>query len=976
MLQLVVLLCLAAPSTASAQFVTSTGVTCGDEVVSFDTLNMPTEGANAARLKEMDKLYTYALAAWSVCGGSTAYSAAVAAAATPPYPVAAVAIVAAAPNACGGKGLGECVVDEYPGCSFVATWLETRTLLKRWPRTYAMRGPLRALDAELPAQAMRVLAHKTCDDAKAHLPRACVELAVAEASAKGVELCKASDPQFESARKLVAPDVVFAALDDLETSNKTCERDARACQPDEQRKAATFARIIATAKTLAFYEINQPGCPSKTNYANQVTDAIGRRVEDVKFDRPVLTSIPRPPAPQCGMPIPAWIAPAANPKLAVYNAVKEEFDAVRSDNRAFDECEEPISTACRNSTYYVGPSGALTHQDFKSSRGLPTLCIDSSSFAIDRPFEVVISAYPTGPEPPTRIPTLTRAVWPGEQAELDLDQMFENYRMSIVRVTVRGYPRGVSLRALAQRGQDGPRLLTSYESSDLRAEARKVAEARAPLAAEWSEISALDALVTALTTDPAYISAVKAMNDSAVDASATPSDAKKLEDANTKINLAIDAISKFLEQYGKRPENVDKLEVWDAVIQAKKQMPPAVILADTKTVPLMKTAQLKVVGYKPTLDTVVATKRASLSSATTDRDALDHKLTRLCRISKELIPMVDEDVLTAESGPGTYVLDYDYEAGFQRAPARSLKETDRVYVRVRRVQPGGSVAIAIGNKGVVQHAISLVGFTPATPGAVANPAVVPQALAGTADPFPALSSGQRSRFNDLDPDQVIVQASSTQILVLPGLEGATRYELTLCALGDKTQSCPPPTADGGKARIIARNLVVVHSERRLGVRAGLGFTGTFGPVRTLVDKQESTKLKYVRETNVTPDFAVPLLLTYYAIPRDAVDFPRGFSLGFGAGLDMVKTFQAKPKMYGSLVLDWSGFGLTGGFLVEGRDSVDVAAGRYVTDASTTMRFYPGAFLGLTTDLDIFEAVFSKYINGTKDLPTVGAGGKL
>lgn len=930
------LLLLAAPSTARAQggapYVTSTGVQCGDEIVSFDTLNTPTEGAKSARLKELDKLYTYALAAWRVCAG--------------PEPAA-----AARAAACKGSGWGECVADAYPGCGFVATWLETRKTAG-WDEygKYEERGALRALDAELPAQAMRVLAHKRCSDlAAGRLPQACVDLATAEAAALGTQLCDNPD-KLDATLAKIAPDTAATQKqrDEIKASKTKC-REPRGCGAADQRNAVSYDLANVTAKALPYYgEKAKDGCLFRDRSAAGVTPDLSRRIEDAWLDR--ITPVPVPTDP-----------PADTLAHKVHGAVEKEFSFFHDPKRSDD---------CRTATFYVGPNGSLTHGDLPAKGAVPTLCVDSSTFAIDRPVEVKIAAYPeypTGAGASTRIPSSARAVWPGQAVRLDLGGMFTEQPVSIVRVTVRGYPRGVSLRALAQLGEDGTRLQKSYETSDLRVEARNVAEAGAPLEIDRARLAAMDALAAALVKDEGFTAALKAMNDAVVaSAGASAADQKaKVEEARTRVDAAVQAISTFLEQQALKTDSAGKPAVAAALNDAKKKLPAATSAA-TNTVALVTAAQAAVARYVPALQAAVVKLGADLKGSAADGDALSHKLARLCRIAKELIPVVDEDVLMAPSGPHTYVLDYDYEAGFQRAPRRDLDEHDRVYVRVRRVRPGESVAIAIGDKGVVQHAVSLVGVASGTAGAAQDQTATPSS-------DPTRSGGQRSGMADLDPEAVGVQATSTQILVLPGLEGAKRYDVTLCALSDKTHACPPKDGDTpDKVRILAHSSVVVHAKRYLGVRAGLGFSGSFGAVRSLVKVPESSTLQLVRSASFTPEISVPLLLTVYAIPRDAVDLPRGFTLGFGAGPDMVATFQAKPKLYGALVLDWYGFGLTGGLVAQGLQSVNVAEGRYVASADSTLRFYPGAFVSLTTDLDIFEAVFRKYITGN-NLPSVGTG---
>jgi hypothetical protein len=135
---------------ASAQYVTSSGVQCGDDLVSVQALSSSSESARAARERRKALLKSWAADADWYCQKS------------PP-------------------GL------PFPGCNFVAFWVKETNTLK------ADRGSLAILDAGLEIEARRVVASAQClasgapGVAKSAL---CVELSNAEAVAGAFELCK------------------------------------------------------------------------------------------------------------------------------------------------------------------------------------------------------------------------------------------------------------------------------------------------------------------------------------------------------------------------------------------------------------------------------------------------------------------------------------------------------------------------------------------------------------------------------------------------------------------------------------------------------------------------------------------------------------------------------------------------------------------------------------------------------------------
>ena len=175
---------------------------------------------------------------------------------------------------------------------------------------------------------------------------------------------------------------------------------------DDQRNASSYDDASVIAKALNFYVplAAAAECPLRTNSTKEVTEDIARHIDGMLFDRPAL------------IPLPSSAAAAGNgTDRKVYDAIEKELDAVRKN-----------LTECQKATFYVTPSGTLIHQDLPAC-GNPTLCIDTSSFTLDRPFEIEVAAYPahSTQQSSTRIPTIMASAWPGAPTEL-VDPVFSH----------------------------------------------------------------------------------------------------------------------------------------------------------------------------------------------------------------------------------------------------------------------------------------------------------------------------------------------------------------------------------------------------------------------------------------------------------------------------------------------------------------------------------------------------------------------
>jgi hypothetical protein len=347
-----------------------------------------------------------------------------------------------------------------------------------------------------------------------------------------------------------------------------------------------------------------------------------------------------------------------------------------------------------------------------------------------------------------------------------------------------------------------------------------------------------------------------------------------------------------------------------------------------------------------------------------------------------------------------YVIQYDFSGGFERtSEPRPLTDKDRIFVQVQGVRPGFSIGASIDSKSVVQRSIGLAGLPPP---------------ANVQFQFSDQTNSSIFGFGSVNPLAVDVQAPSTQIVALGSLAGGNRYAFQVCASSSTSDDCtvqlpqapgggsqapatpartptaPAPTAPaaggapaaGAKSpaapdavpvvhREIALNTLIVHSSVRLGVRAGFGVseTNSYGNYRDLVPVP-GTSSSAVREVDHITDFGLPLLLAYYPCPRDAVDLPSGVSLGIVGGLDALHI--TNPRLYLGLAIDVWGLGFTLAGSVQSLSTVNDSTGTVVT-ASSVQRdtvWLPGVFAGITTDLDIFEAVYGKFFSTTASLPSI------
>jgi hypothetical protein len=835
-----------------------------------------------------------------------------------------------AKSACGAH------LDKLPGCGAVQSWLtDTKAAV---PVDKNGQMP-RARETDVRTEFSRVLAHSACAaGAGKRFDPACEALIDAEQAAAHLPPAGAVSAREEQIFQVAKAGQVenFLPAPGLAVSNFQQLQDKCAGKGCSAAEGQTLRVVRALSRVERFYENGPAGL------AKFASESIAVRADAVPVGGHEHLAVN-----QAG--------PLVNPYLAALW------------KRADDQEE-----SCERATLRVSPSGALIHQpEYDAARKRrPTLCVDTARYSIARPFEVEVAEYPLDTATGSSLRGRTYTAFPGQPTHITLP------RSALIRITVRGYPSGASLRFLASRGQDLA-LSPVIGTSELLTQQLAAANRQVAYEQKVAGVASLTRLANSVATDAELIAAVTALNAAIATAAQKAGAKDELEAARVAAQKGVDAYRAALGRFRGGVDGSNAVNDAQAVVQAESLAPivPAAT-ADTAGLPAGPagvTALQAIVVQLASIAGLIASKASELQPGvdTLARDMAQQNRTleRLCRLSNSLIPVVDEDVLIEPGGDptrsDTYVLDYDYDAGFRRTTADKLWSNKRLFVRVRHVRPNEGVALVLDNGQVVQHAPSLIGFPTAAPAAENGAGFATSAHAVTADD---------------DPDRPLIQARSTQILPIGKLAGGKRYDMTLCAQGGPA---PPicsataagstnPTSPPSTSRVIARNTIVVHEARYLGVRAGFGASMVFGRVRSISTTPGSPPQYLVTEDERTTDFALPLLLTWYPIGRDAVEGPPRFSWGLVSGIDMLK-ITGPPPIYFGATADVSGFGITLGGLIQSMQSVNAPANTYLpsADAGTKQSaWHGGVFAALTTDFDIFQAVFREYFSNAK-WPTVG-----
>ena len=609
---------------------------------------------------------------------------------------------------------------------------------------------------------------------------------------------------------------------------------------------------------------------------------------------------------------------------------------------------------CPSAMFYISPTRALVrHTTPYFVDGAVTLCVDTTGFAIDKPLQVTVST-----------PAADRiySLWPGELQTIPIE-VAKDVSAQVAHITVSGYPRGEVLRALAGN-RNGP--LESLDSFEL---IKKAADTENSVELE------------ALTTKLAALRTFRDALASNADAAAT------LEPLSELLAKADSTVKVLRASIGKARGDLKDIVDRDAGLNSDKAARELIdqLIPKLNAGPL-EANDLRAIGkllqdfpkrVKAAFDEVEAERK----SARSERARLDLTADKLCAVANELIPLISEDVLVrsvclASSCPrlDAHVIQYDFAGGFQPVSHGRLLEDQSIFIQVRNVLPGWSIGASIDNTQLVQRNTTLIGFSRTTASAVSQ--VKDQ------------STQLRQGLSAINPLALEVQPPQTQILQLGTLAGGARYDLRVCATNSTTEDCvggagspsasttsmPAAPSSGTLRRTIGLNTVHVQSVHHIGVRAGFAFTDSIGTHRDLIDGP-GVGGHTVREQRHATGFGIPVLLSIYPYGRDAAGLPPPLSAGFVGGLDVLKIGET-PRFYLGGVADFYGFGLTLGYALERISTVTNAAGVVIPADSQVQRdlgFRHGFFVALTTDFDIFQAIYSKLFKNDV-FPSLPEGG--
>ena len=876
----------------TAQSVTSRGLECAGTPLSFDTVYAPTTTANRARIQ----------AAREVAGA-----------------------IAAAMDACKAAN------NDLPGCAVAVPR----------PEDFISRR------STITADAYRVLANQFCKRAADHSDNEradCTALARAEASAAGFPLNTATaidtavDPNVQQSgpgirliQQLNALKIDTSKLDPatLEGARDRCA--ARGiCTGDDLKNAAAARALQRKTVMVAVYGNSSVIRP----FAQQATADINLAADAVPFARP-------PPAPSD----PTLVSP---PELKL----------------ALDAAVAPIvaaTTDCYNATFVVLPTGELLFN--AAALTTPSICVDTSAYSIDDDYQVELDF-----DSPSQRQFITAK--PGEK-KCFTPTCLSPHLTGVVRVIVRGYPRGAALRELVSRGTH--RLDLTQPTVDLLFAARAVSEAQRRSDDDQRSAKALENLAKRIDSDletalPALKAALDSASTPAKDTTTPPKDTTvPAKDQNTGANgagtpakdlNAATVQTALLAVYDAITKAVESMDVSDApslLAQQQARTARPSMLPTTASVADQKTLATKLGLYTTTLRADAKTLLDDAAATVDTQKKQLESVSRVCEISKQLVPLIDEDVLVDHS-PDQYVIDYEFSGGYRALPQSDVWQGNSVYVRVHHVPQNGSISVSVNSKTLIEHRPSLVGYTSDK---LPGPDKKPDDRTDVA--------AHRPSIDDVDPDAPSIQGRSTQILLLGKFDGSYRYRVAVCGQTGTTGECAkivgtedgssvskPETQSSASSHLIARGVLVIHSKHYLGVRAGFGATLMFGDFRDALPL-EGSSTSIVRSRTVTPDVAVPVLLTAYPYGRDVLAWPEPFTFGISAGVDL-NTLTDHHRTYFGVAFDTFGIGFTFAATVEQRDSIYGPVGSTATKTATA--WYPGMFLGITADWDIFDAVFS------------------
>lgn len=877
------------------------GLRCGNSTFSLKELEASIEGANATRLLRVRDLRTRYQQSAAACGEVW-----------------------------------------YPGCDDVAAWNQQR--LQPWPeddeandsaRLMSDRARILLLDDLLALAAPRVMAHKYCyalanaplDDDAVLGP--CVALLEAEVKAdasllgdRGSRLQPPPAPTASAGKKVPTPADPRAGKGGPTPAGANPGGDTSK-SPDAGSDALSAADVREFYKQLRAMNGKRTWSPTDQS-------------------------------------VELWSAVRGVPASVATRSVAPLFAGAGTEEAAL----QANAASCPNAALYVGPNHTVIRRQMTLAATEPlTVCVDTASFALDEPVQLTVSS-----------PSQKNVVllWPGEPRAIPIE-LRPNATAEIVHLTVSGYPRTDLLRSLA-RHSGGP--LAGTDAFALLKQA--AAGAGQPTATQTA--SDLQSFLRQAQGSATLVEALGRVNDAlegkndpvgmdggrdatVADPTAHVPPSSPSDGVRNLVPLMQNAIDEEQKLLSLAPSSVTKA--------VTPLVPDRAQVGQLTSGSAARALAAKMGNFFNDINGLIQDAKGKDTSQNPNLDVIANQL---CQLTTTVIPLVEEDLLVkprdGASAPSPYVVEYDFAGGFLGSvEAGSLDEHEPIFVMVRNVRPGYSVAVSIDGHAVMKRDLQLIGLSQ-------------QAINFTASDS---TSESRPGLDDLNPYQLEEQPPGTQIVALGTLVGGSRYTLKVCAVsggGDCESPAPaatkPGTADGGapgdggsqgsptapaSPHVIGLSTLTVHSMRRLGVRAGAGLTWDSGNFRDLVSEPNVTG-NVVRQRANSWNFSLPVLLAVYVKARDSVGLPKQLSGGFMGGFDALK-IGTTPRVYLGGVVDYYGFGVSVAFTEERISTIANPAGSIVNGNAQTDYFWaPGLFLGMTTDLDIFQAAFQQIFSNT------------
>jgi hypothetical protein len=920
-----------------------------------------------------------------------------------------------------------CLRQGLPGCERVEAWRANRRL-NPWPTRQdpdylSKRAWLLQHDDDMLVEATRVLAHDTCQRSTPKYSAACTALVAAEEAlsldvASRIDDCVSTAPKASPDDKRQQRAASFYGSYATWTAKRTvCAANSasalRAWANDPKKKELDKAQQKAkddedAAQAAAVAAPDSPAAKSARVKAGQSAKAVAdlnasfatnakKKAADVAASAMVL---PRASDRYAWQPASAALGTAASAVPVVVDVNTLTCNGATDDGACQEQEQLQYNmAACQRASFYVSPDRQLVRHDLDVPVRSPfTVCIDTSGFAVDQPVQLTVKT--------PRAQRIYR-LWPGEPLAVDLEAV--PGEVQVAHLAFSGYPRREVLRALTRKLPNGANAYSLLASQN----------AVVPAA------SGLDDLAKKLTKDPVFSRSMSDLSDAiaAYDPKRTQTaiELRKLTDkAYLSFRTAVTAEPAYADPSAQKalnalfpPATDDPAHKDDPVTSLAKSAGDVLAIAKTLG------------AFLSNVNAILLAQKSSAQTSESAQQTIEQAARTLCQLTGEIVPLVTEDVLvqgpgTARPSPDPYILQYDYAGGFQRTSRpRPLHDDDMVFVEVQSVPPGWSIGAAIDNRSVLQRNTGIVGLSQSdtttfpfsardsasAPGfntlrpldpeiqAASTQIIALGMLSGSArysfqvcasssptddctGPAPAPGSALNASAPKPAPDSSRPPADPTESPAsnkstptppaAPGADGATPSP-------KGSPDAPAPSAPAAVHRTIALNSLSVHSYKHLGVRAGIGVSEAFAVNdrdRDLVAIAGSSA-SGVRSRGAETNVGVPILVTYYGGEgRDAIDLPHQPHWGIAGGIDVLNAFT-NPRLYAGVVYDVYGFGFTGAASMGSVPTVDNPAGSVVAPSAVQHDtvWIPGVFLGVTTDLDIFEAIFSAYLSPNK-LPSV------